>query len=560
MAWAPQTTGQGHGRVTGPPSPDGPSVPETTAGEHATPRRALRTGSRIAGGTLLSRVTGLVRVSITFAVLGETVLADTYNSANSTPNLIYELLLGGVLTATVVPLFVDLHGNDDTEGSRAVLTTAVVALFALSGIAALTAPWIARLLSLQVGSTDHAVAVSLGTVLIRCFAAQILGYGFTALAAAALNARGRFAAAAYAPVLNNLIVCGVLLAVRAGHPSLDAAAGLAAVERDAALTLALGLGTTAGIIATALALVPALRRARVSLRPRWAPRDPAVGRLVRNSGWTIGYVVANQIALLVVMVVARDTDGALTAYQLAFVFFQLPHGLVAVSIMTAWLPDLSARASRGDFEGMRARFDAGLVVLIALMAPAAAGYVALSVPIVDTFLTTGEAVPTNVAAALSGFALGLVPFSVYLFALRGFYALGDTRTPFVVNAFENTLNIAFAVPAFAWWGVRGLAGAYSAAYLFAAVVALVRLRTRIGPVGRVLGGRLVVSSILGSSTCGVLAWAFAREIDNRVLAVGGGTLVGVLVYAVAIRLGGATELRAMFGRDRTETRASGVDV
>jgi putative peptidoglycan lipid II flippase len=524
------------------------------------PRKALGTSGKIAGGTLLSRITGLVRVWVTFAVLGETVLADTYNSANSTPNLIYELLLGGVLTATVVPLFVDLHAHDDLEGTRAVLSIAVVALVALSGVAVLAAQPLARLLSIQVGTADRDAAVALGTALIRCFAAQMLGYGFTALAAAALNARGRFAAAAYAPVINNVVVCAVLLTVRARRPALDTPGGLDAVDGDIALTLALGLGTTAGVLATALVLVPALVRARVPLRPTWAPRHPAVGRLVRHSGWTIGYVVANQLALLVVMIVARDTDGALTAYQLAFVFFQLPHGLFAVSIMTAWLPDLAARASRGDIEGMRARFDAGLGALLALMIPAAAGYLALSVPIVDTFLTTGDAVPTNVAAALSGFALGLVPFSVYLFALRGFYALGDTRTPCLINAFENALNIAFAIPAFAWWGVRGLAGAYSAAYLIAAVVALVRLRVRIGPVGAVLRGRLAGWSTAGSFACGVLAWAFAHEVGSPGLAVMGGTALGIAIYSATVAAGARTELRATFGRDHPETRTTGVDV
>lgn len=532
----------------------------TGRGPQASARRALGTSGRIAGGTLLSRITGLVRVSVTFAVLGETVLADTYNSANSTPNLIYELLLGGVLTATVVPLFVDLHANDDREGSRAVFTTAVAALAVPSGLVVLAAPQLARLLSVQVGPADHDAAVALGTALIRCFAAQILGYGFTALAAAALNARGRFAAAAYAPVLNNVVVCTVLLVVRARRTALDTPAGLGAADGDTALTLALGLGTTAGVVATALVLVPALVRARVPLRPVWSPRHPAVGRLARNSGWTIGYVVANQVALLVIMIVARDTDGALTAYQLAFVFFQLPHGLFAVSIMTAWLPDLSARASRGDFEGMRARFDAGLGALVALMVPAAAGYLALSVPIVDTFLTTGDASPTNVAAALSGFALGLVPFSVYLFALRGFYALGDTRTPFIVNAFENALNIAFAIPAFAWWGVRGLAGAYSAAYLIAAVVALVRLRTRIGPIGAIFAGRLARSSVVGSVVCGALAWGFARSVASPAAAVSGGTAIGVAIYAVVISVGARSELRATFGRDHPETRTTSVDV
>jgi putative peptidoglycan lipid II flippase len=199
---------------------------------------------------------------------------------------------------------------------------------------------------------------------------------------------------------------------------------------------------------------------------------------VRQSGWTLGYVISNQAALLVVMVLARDVTGSLAAYQFAFVFFQLPHGLVAVSIMTAWLPELVRHARRGDLAAMGARFGVGVSALLVLIVPAAAGFLASSIPTVDTLLTTGDTSPAAPAAALTGLALGLVPFSVYLFTLRGFYALGDTRTPFLINVVENALNIGFALVAFDRWGVRGLAGAYSVAYGVAALLALALLRRR----------------------------------------------------------------------------------
>jgi putative peptidoglycan lipid II flippase len=514
----------------------------------------LRTSGRIAIGTLLSRVTGLVRVGATAAALDIGALTDVYNSANSTPNLIYELLLGGVLTATLVPLFVDLSDHDERRATGAVFGTVIAALVALSTVAIVAAPAIARLLSSQVPAADHPEAVALGTSLVRCFALQVVGYGFTALAAAALNARKRFVAAAYAPILNNVIVAAVLLAIGTSDPTLEA------VDGDAGLTLALGLGTTAGVLATALALVPALRAARVPWRPRWEPRHPAVRRLFRQSGWTLGYVVANQIALLVVMIVAREDAGALSAYQFAFVFFQLPHGLVAVSIMTAWLPELVEHARQGRLDAMRARFDAGMRALVVLVVPASAGLLALSIPIVDTLLATDDTSPAATAAALTGFALGLVPFSIYLFTLRGFYALGDTRTPFLVNALENGLNIAFALVAVDRWGVRGLAGAYSAAYLVASLVATWLLRRRIGSGDRVATRRILVVSGMGGLACGVAAHATAGAFASPAAALVIGTLSGAIVYG-AVTFGVARgDVLAALGRGSSAPPKSLADV
>jgi putative peptidoglycan lipid II flippase len=506
----------------------------------------LRTSGRIAGGTLLSRLTGLVRVWATAHALGIGALTDTYNSANSTPNLIYELLLGGVLTASIVPLFVDITERDDRDAGAALFTTTMSALLAISGLAFVAAPWIVRVLTSEVGPADHGAALDLGTALMRCFALQIVGYGFTAVASAALNARGRFVAAAYAPVLNNVVVSAVLLLAVRDRPT------LAAVDGDRPLTLALGLGTTAGILVMAIALVPALSRAGVSLRPVWQPRNPAVQRLFRQSGWTLGYVISNQIALFVVMVVAREVTGSLAAYQFAFVFFQLPHGLVAVSIMTAWLPELVQHARRGDLEAMGARFDAGLRSMLVLIVPSAAGFLALSVPIVDTLLTTNDTSPTATAAALTGFAIGLVPFSVYLFTLRGFYALGDTRTPFVVNALENALNVVFALVAFDRWGVRGLAGAFAAAYAVAAVVSLMLLRRRIGRFVSPGTPRLLGTLGIGGVACASAAWWVADRLARPGPGLILGGAAGALGYGAVVWLGARRELHAGFRPPKTE--------
>ena len=488
---------------------------------------------------MLSRVTGLVRVAVTAYALGETILADTYNAANTTPNVVYELILGGVLTATLVPTFVDLRSSGDRRGDRAIFTLTISAAACLVVGVVIAAPLVVRVQSLQVDGPDRAASIVLGTALVRWFAPQILGYAFTAVAAAALNARGRFVAAAYAPVLNNVVVTLVLLAVAADDPVLGRVAG------DAELTVALGLGTTAGILAMAAVLVPSLRRAGFDLRPQWQPRHPAVARVARQAGWTLGYVIANQVALVVVQIIARDDPGAYSAYQYGFVFFQLPYGLVTVSIMTVWLPTLVRHWRDGDRAAMARRFVDGRTLLLLLLMPAAAGYLALSTPTVDTLLAWGEFEPRQTAAALSGFALGLVPFSLYLYTLRAFYALGDTRTPCLINAGENALNIALAPVLFERFGVRGLAVSYTVAYLVAAVVADRILAGRLGS-ALAVPTQLAIVVVTASALCGGVAWAVADALDPPVVALLAAVASGGAVYAFVLTLAARGPIAALF--------------
>ena len=218
------------------------------------------------------------------------------------------------------------------------------------------APWVFRIYTVgrQQSATGDQIAV--GTFLLRCFAPQVLFYGVAALFTALLNARRRFFWPMAAPVLNNLIVIGVLLAV----PHLNRSLALGAARHDTSLLLWLGLGTTVGVAAQALVLWPLLKGAGVHLRWVWAPRHPAIRRVLRLAGWTLGYVVANQVSFWVALVLANREPGDVSAYSYAYVFFQLPYGVLAVSILTALVPDLAERWSAGDREGYRDRISLGL--------------------------------------------------------------------------------------------------------------------------------------------------------------------------------------------------------
>ena len=402
---------------------------------------------------MLSRLTGLLRVAVLAYAVGRASLADTYNLANSTPNIVYELILGGVLSATLVPLFVEHLENRDDRATAALFTVAMSALAVLTAIAMLFAPLIAHLYALDTTGSERAAQLHVMTVFTLWFLPQMFFYGLTALATALLNAHRRFVAAAFAPVVNNLLVIGVLVVFAQSTAGSRAQwIDVRRISGDAAKLTLLGAGTTAGIAAMALVLVPALRHARIRLRLAFDWRHPAVTKMLRLSGWTVGYVIANQVALLFVLVLAKSgTTGSVSAYLYAYAFFQVPHGLLAVSIMTTMMPELSRSAARGDFAALAYRFRVGLRYLLLLMLPAALLFVTLAHPMLDVLVRGGfrphDAAVT--AETLQALSIGLVSFSVYLYTLRGFYALHDTFTPFWINAVENGVNVvlgARAVP------------------------------------------------------------------------------------------------------------------
>lgn len=480
-------------------------------------RRLARSSAIIGLGTLLSRITGLLRVSA-LAALGFAQLSDAYNVANSTPNIIYELLLGGILTATLVPLFVESHERNDPDATAAINTVAFVLLTIGSVIGVLAAPWIIGIyfrLAVAPGVHGRAAQQALATDLLRWFMPQMLFYGVTALASAMLNARRRFTAGAFAPVLNNLVVIAMLLAV--GRATTEAPT-VRSVLDDPVLVTLLGLGTTAGVIAMTLVLLPAVRRAGGAIRWLWAPRHPAVRRLVRLSGWTVGYVAANQVAFFVVLVLAgRASSGSVSIYLAAFTFFQLPHGLFAVSVMTALGPELASRHQAADLDGLRDHFSGGLRILLVVMIPAAVGLAVLARPLISALLDHGDfhaSAVTPTADTLRAFAVGLVAFSVYLYVVRTFSSMQDTRSPFMVNLVENGVNIATAFAFYEWRGIEGLAWSWTVAYSVAAVVALVRLRRRLGHLNAKMLGTTAPRVVVALVPAGLAAAAIDHALGS----------------------------------------------
>ncbi|MGH9265907.1 MAG: murein biosynthesis integral membrane protein MurJ [Acidimicrobiales bacterium] len=529
---------------------EGPNSTGSPVSDEGLPPNLGRSAAVMAVGTTLSRVTGLGRLVAMAYALGvtESRLADAYNIANTMPNVIYELILGGVLTSVFIPVLVEelrrRRHDDAWDSVSALVTTSILAVTALTLIAVVAAPWIIRLFTFRLSGAEQAEQQALATFFLRVFAPQILFYGVAAVAGGLLNAHDRFAVPMFAPIANNVVVIGTFLAFAAivsGTPD------EALVSTSLSQKLLLAVGTTGGVAVMALAHWPSVRGLPGRLRFRPDFRHPAVRKLARLSVWTLGYVVANQLSFGVGLILANGVQGGPTAMFTAFAFFQLPYGVAAVSIMTALVPRMSAQAVEGDEGGFRASVSTGMRLMGLILLPATAGYLVLSRPLITTLLEHGVMSADSselVAEVLDMFALGLVPFSFYLLLLRAFYSRQDARTPTLVNVVLNTVYALFSLLLFPALRVQGLALAHSLCYVTGAVLAGVVLSRRIGG----LDTRRTTASLAKAAVASVVmaaAMVLAVQAVNGVTSPGttralaqlvAGTVTGGAAFLVAAKL------------------------
>ncbi len=440
--------------------------------------------------TAISRLTGFVRVVAVAAAMGTTYLANTYHTANTAPNLLFELVAAGVLTSVFVPTFVDYLVREQEQAgwdaANALTTVALVALTALASGIALAAPLVMRALTVGVDPESlRTKEIALGTSFLRLFAPQVIFYGAGMIMTGALHAHRKFAMAAIAPIFNNLVVISVYIAyamMRGDEP--PTVRGISGSE-----TLLLGAGTTMGVVVMTLCLVPQLGRLGWRFRPKLDVGHPAVRRAARLGVWALSYAGGYQAGLIVVLLLANGVEGGVAAYQFAYTFFYLPHALFGVPIFHVLFPEMSEHAARGQGGAVAERLRDGLGMLAFILLPVAALLLVAAQPLADTTLRYG--VMTGGGAALVGrvlaaFAIGLPAYSAFLVFTRAYYAFGDTKTPALVNiatvAVASVTGSLLFLAAPRGWAVAGLALGHSIAFLIGAVVLIRLLGRRTGPV------------------------------------------------------------------------------
>ncbi|MFE8989809.1 murein biosynthesis integral membrane protein MurJ [Streptomyces collinus] len=503
-----------------------------TAGEQARGRQRARSGKAATGGparssllmalgTVVSRATGLIRQVLQAAALGTGLLASTYNTANTVPTSLYTLVIGGALNAVLVPQLVRARATE-ADGGRAfeqrLVTLVLCVLAAGTALAVWAAPQIVGLYMRD--TADSHEAFELTVVFARFLLPQIFFYGVFGILGQVLNAREKFGAMMWTPVLNNVVLVGMFAAYLGLMTVPDRVEDVTATQ-----VRLLGLGTTAGIALQALALIPFVRAAGFRFRPRFDWRGTGLAKSVHAAKWTLLFVLVNQVALTVVTNFANAADAALpdagagyTAYMYAQTIWMLPQSIVTVSLVTALLPRMSRAAAEGRVPDLRADLSRALRVTGVVIVPTGFLFLALGPQISALLFAHGAADAATarpLGQMLQAFGIGLIPFSAQYLLLRGFYAFEDTRTPFFMATWIAAVNVALVsgchlvLPA--RWAVTGMAGAYTVSYLAGLAVTAWRLRRKLG--GRLDDGevRRTYTKLLGAAALAAgLGWYAAR--------------------------------------------------
>ncbi|GAA2476114.1 murein biosynthesis integral membrane protein MurJ [Streptomyces thermolineatus] len=506
----------------------------------------LKSSALMAAGSLVSRITGFVRTVVITAAIGVSILGDSYAVAYNLPTMLYILVAGGALNSVFVPQLVRSMKEDDDGGegfANSLLTLVMVLLGALTVAAVVGAPLLVAVMSPEFASKPDTLRVTVA--LARYCLPVIFFMGLHVVMGQILNARGRFGAMMWTPVLNNIVIIatfGMFIFVYGTHSETNM--GVTTIP-DEGLRL-LGVGTMLGLVVQALAMLPYLRASGFRFRPRFDWRGRGLGKSVSLAKWTFLFVLANQAGLIVVTQLATAAGAAATdqgfqgtgfaAYNNALLIWQLPQAVITVSVMTAVLPRISRAANDGDPGAVRDDLSYGLRTSGVAIVPAAFAFLALGPQITSLIYGGGTDVQASrsIGHMLMAFGLGLIPYSIQYVVLRGFYAYEDTRTPFYNTVIVAAVNAAASAACYfllpARWAVVGMAGAYGLAYAVGVGVAVKRLGKRLG--GDMDGPRIVrtYTRLCGAALPAALLAGAAGYGINRVLGEDFlGSLVSVLV-------------------------------
>ncbi|MCZ2823002.1 MULTISPECIES: murein biosynthesis integral membrane protein MurJ [unclassified Modestobacter] len=519
----------------------------------------LRAAGTMAVASLVSRLTGFLRTVVLTAALGFGLVGNAYTVANTLPNIVYELLLGGVLTSVVVPLLVTAQERDADGGVRytqRLLTLATVGLAVLTVVAVLAAPALTWLMGIR----EDPGQVELANWLARILLVEIVFYGIGALATAVLNSRQVFGPPAWAPVLNNVVVIatGAVFLLAAGPGDLTP------VTITAFQVWLLGIGTTLGIAVQAFVLLPLLGRNGVPLRPRWGLRGTGLAEAGTLGLWVIGYVLVSQVGVVVASIVANEAADAGGLGPMAFanasLLFQMPYGIIGVALLTALLPRMSRAAARHDMDGVVADLSLGTRLSATGLLPVTALLVVLGPAVGIVAFARGNADVTDarqVGVALAVGAFGLLPMAVTLLQLRVFYAMKDARTPTLIQvamvAVRVPLLLLVPVLVDPERVVAGLMIATSATYVAGWVVGAIALDRKLGVRASAEAGTTVLRMGAVSAVAGALGWAAVslagRSLGTSVPGSLGTVVLGTVVIGSAVVAGavmaGVPELRGV---------------
>lgn len=525
-----------------------------------------RASAILGAGTLISRVTGLVRTIVLVAAIGSIgQAADAFAVANQLPNNVFTIIQTGILTAVIIPQIVRSASHKD--GGQAFIsklfTLGTVVFLAVTALAMAAAPWLVTLYA-ESFSPDQ---LALATAFAYWCLPQIFFYGLYALIGETLNAKRVFGPYTWTPVANNIIsIAGflVFIALFGGNQSrIDV--------WDPTMIAVLGGTATLGIALQAGLLLIAWRRTGLSLRPDFRWRGVGLRHVGTLAGWTFLMVMAGQIAGLIQTRVVSAASGEYPSTALmmaAWLVFMLPYSIFAISIGTPYFTQIAEHAAAERRDEVRSDVARCIRAVSLFVVGSGIALAVAAVPATRIFTESADQA-VNAAPVLVCYLVGLLPLSVLFIVQRAFYAFGDTRTPFLFTLVQVALIIGFSYLAAAIAPLSQLAAAValgqSIAGLVQTVIAIWILRNRLGglelPQTLLSLGRFFIAAIpAGFAGWGAYVLMGAGEgwtagqtgstfVDKMLGAVGTGVigLVAVIVYAVVLLLLRAPELAAAKG-------------
>jgi putative peptidoglycan lipid II flippase len=450
----------------------------------------FRASGVMALGTIISRITGFIRGILLVAVLGTTLLADTYNVANTMPNILYNLLVGGALTAIFIPQLVRSFDHEDGGDSFAsrLITTISFILIVLVTVGMIFAPALVRLYAPEFFTPGFEAEKDIAIAFTRYCLPQIFFLGLFTMLGQVANARGSFGPLMWAPIANNLV--GIVLF--AGFLIFSPGVNLANITSQQIQIL--GWGTTLAVVVQALVLVPVVKKLGIRIRPKFGVHG--LGKSFNLAGWTLIYILISQLGYLVTVNVATSaavrsaqegiTDGVgYTPYTFAYFVMLLPYSIVTISIITAILPHISKLALDGKAEEVKAQLIRAIRLVGVITIPSAVAFLLFGPLITEViFMGIPIADARYIGYVLSALSFGLVAFSINLILIRGFNAFEDTRTQvlsiFIINLVSVGLSYFFLYSLDNQWVTVGLGVAFSISYLVGLWVTLALLKKHIG--------------------------------------------------------------------------------
>ncbi|MFE0511521.1 murein biosynthesis integral membrane protein MurJ [Streptomyces sp. NPDC058964] len=514
----------------------------------------LKSSALMAAGTIVSRLTGFVRTLVMAAAIGVGTLGDSYQVANVLPTMIYVLVGGGALNAVFIPQLVRAMKDDDDGGeayANRLMTLVIVLLGAITVLCVLGAPYLVHTLSPDIASDPRRMAITVAFA--RYCLPTIFFMGVHVVMGQILNARGRFGAMMWTPVLNNVIVITTFGAFIWAFGGVSTS-GVTAHNISSQGVRLLGIGTLLGLAVQALSMVPYLRETGFRIRLRFDWRGHGLGKAAGLARWTFLFVLANQLGMIVVTQLATKAGAiaesqhhegtGITAYNYALLLWQMPQAIITVSVMTAILPRISRAAHDNDSSAVRDDISYGLRTSAVAIVPCAFAFLSIGMPLSTLLYASSGPGAENIGYMLMAFGLGLIPFSAQYVVLRGFYAYEDTRTPFYNTVIVAVVNAVMAGLSFwllpARWAVVGMAAGYGLAYAVGVGAAWRRLRQRLG--GDLDGSRvsrtytrLFVACVPAAGISGATSFVILNSLGSSAvdsflaLTVGTVALLGVFV-------------------------------